>query len=413
MKQIYFLLFFIMIKSVAFAQNQQEVIEDYQKMVVENNPAVQAKYKQYEISLQKVPQLSSLPDPLLSAGFAISPIETKLGPQLAKISVMQMFPWFGTLNEKQKKATIESQAVFANFVDERNQSIRKITDLWYDIYLIHKSISFTKQQIDIFKQLERQATIKFENNRSKMVDILRFQMNSEELSNKLNFLTGKKKILTTEFNILINRDIGEKVILTDTLITDAAHLTVVERDSLINPKIEAVNAKLKANKHTQKIAKLSGKPNIGIGLDYGIIGKPEGMEIQDGGRDMIMPMISLSIPLGRKKIRAAITESKLKQEELTMTKEAINNQLKIEHEITDFQIQQALNDVHLNESLYSKVIQALSIAKTAYITSNKDYTEILDLQNITLRYQLSILKAQNSYFKAISYRDYLYGNYKF
>ena len=84
------------------AEINAQTLNDYLKIAAENNLGLKAKFKDYEASLEKVNQVGSLPDPVLDFGYFISPVETRNGPQQAKIGVMQMFPWMGTLNVKEQ-----------------------------------------------------------------------------------------------------------------------------------------------------------------------------------------------------------------------------------------------------------------------------------------------------------------------
>ncbi|WP_339650078.1 TolC family protein, partial [uncultured Salegentibacter sp.] len=75
-------------------------LEDYLKIAAENNPKLQSAYTQFEAALQQSPQVSSLPDPTLTVSAFGRMVETRLGAQEARFSLMQMFPWFGTLKTK-------------------------------------------------------------------------------------------------------------------------------------------------------------------------------------------------------------------------------------------------------------------------------------------------------------------------
>ena len=87
----------IIIFILFFAYNAKgQSLNDYYTIAAENNPELKAKYKEFEAAMQKIPQVSSLPDPNLSMGYFISPVETRLGPQNVRLSLSQMFPWFGT-----------------------------------------------------------------------------------------------------------------------------------------------------------------------------------------------------------------------------------------------------------------------------------------------------------------------------
>ncbi|NLO02728.1 MAG: TolC family protein, partial [Bacteroidales bacterium] len=112
---------------VSFAQSP----EDYFQTAAENNPGLLAKYKEYEAALQKIPQVSSLSDPAFSFGYFISPAETRSGPQRAKFSLVQMFPWFGTLKSQGDVAALRAEAKFQNFLDARNKLWFQVASVYY------------------------------------------------------------------------------------------------------------------------------------------------------------------------------------------------------------------------------------------------------------------------------------------
>ena len=70
----------------------QDSLEGYLQYAYEHHPSLKAAYTRFEIALQKVPQVKALPDPKVSFGFFISPVETRVGPQQAKFSLSQQFP---------------------------------------------------------------------------------------------------------------------------------------------------------------------------------------------------------------------------------------------------------------------------------------------------------------------------------
>ena len=49
-----------------------QTLDEYFEIAAENNPGLQAKYKEFEAALQKVHQVNSLPDPILSFSYFFS-----------------------------------------------------------------------------------------------------------------------------------------------------------------------------------------------------------------------------------------------------------------------------------------------------------------------------------------------------
>ena len=105
-----------------FSMNGQgQSLNDYLVMASTNNPEVKAAYTEFEVAMQKSPQVNSLPDPILTMSAFGKMIETRVGAQEARFSLMQMFPWFGTLSAKENAANLMAEAAFQKYIDIKNE----------------------------------------------------------------------------------------------------------------------------------------------------------------------------------------------------------------------------------------------------------------------------------------------------
>jgi len=120
-----------------FAQNK---LNEYLETAARNNPALKAKFNEYNATLEKIPQAGALPDPQLTFGYFIMPVETKNGPQRAKISFTQMFPWFGTLNNRKNIYISVAKSKYEDFEEAKSKLFFDVKSTYYDLYFIKKSI---------------------------------------------------------------------------------------------------------------------------------------------------------------------------------------------------------------------------------------------------------------------------------
>ena len=104
-------LFGIMLLMLPFFGQAQEV-EQFLRIAEENQPEISAAYTEFEAALQKSPQVASLPDPTLTVSAFGQMMETRLGSQEARFSLMQMFPWFGTLEARGTVADLQAESKF-------------------------------------------------------------------------------------------------------------------------------------------------------------------------------------------------------------------------------------------------------------------------------------------------------------
>lgn len=389
---------------IAFSQT----IDDYFKIASENNPELKAKHKEFEAALQRVSQVNSLPDPTFSFGYFISPVETRVGPQQARFSLTQMFPWFGALKAQGDAAALMAEAKFQLFMDARNKLYFKVAAAFYPLYELNDWIKIEAENISILESYKTITTKKFENGNGSMVDVLRVEIMLKDAQTNLNILKEKEKPLTTIFNKLLNRPENEQIVLMDSLKTENLPENF-RKDSLLaaNPTLKALDLKLEASKATELATHKQGLPKFGIGLDYVMVGKRSDVTMSDNGKDVIMPMVTMTIPIFRGKYNASVKEAQLMQESYTYQKEEMTNSLLSNYEMAWFEIQQQQQLLALYEQQIQTSQQSLNLLFTSYGNSGKEFEEVLRMQQQLLKYQKMRATAITQYQIAVAKINYL------
>lgn len=387
---------------------QAQTLENYFEIAAQNNPGLQAKYKDFEAALQKVPQVSSLPDPTFSFGYFISPVETRVGPQRAKFSLSQMFPWFGTLEAQSDAASLMADAKYQAFLDARNRLYYSVSEAYYPLIELNRLKVIEQKNIEILQSYKTIANSKFKNGVSPMTDVLRVDIMLKDAQTNLGILVKKEKPLLVTFNNLLNRDENEAVVIQDSLTVEALPENF-RRDSLLtnNPMLDAIDLKQQASEKSELVAQRQGLPKMGVGLDYTIVGKRTDMEVDDNGKNVFMPMVSVSIPIFRKKYRAAEKEAQLMQEKYSFQKEETINSLTSGYESVWFQIQQQKDLIDLYDEQILESNQTLNLLFSAYGNSGKDFEEVLRLQQQLLKYEKMKAMAETQYQTALAKLNYI------
>ena len=102
-----------------WSQQLPDSLVSYLEIAARNNPEVRQKLYEYQAALEKVPQAGSLPDPELTAGVMLRPMELVNGRQVADLKLMQMFPWFGVLRNAKDEMSLMAKAKFEVFRDAK------------------------------------------------------------------------------------------------------------------------------------------------------------------------------------------------------------------------------------------------------------------------------------------------------
>jgi outer membrane protein TolC len=385
-----------------------QTLEDYFQIAAENNPGLLAKYKNFEAAMQRVAQVSSLPDPNLSFGYFISPVETRVGPQQARFSLTQMFPWFGTLSAQKNAASLLAEAKYQEFLDARNKLYYQVSASYFPLYELEKLISIEVENQRILSSYKEIATVQFQNDKGSMVDVLRVDIMLKDATTELSILNQKKKPLETRFNKLLNRNENESIEIIDTLLLKET-TQEFRKDSLLvaNPLLEELNLKVLASQAQERTAIKQGLPKFGVGLDYVIVGERTDATISDNGKDVLMPMVTMSLPIFRGKYKAAQNEAQLMQESYELQKEEVANRLISSYEMIWYKIHKQLEIIELYEQQIQESEQSLNLLFSAYSNSGKEFEEVLRMQQQILKYQRMKATALSDYHIALAELDYI------
>lgn len=402
---------FILIICIAMGfhySGNAQTLEDYFQIAAENNPGLLAKYKNFEAAIQRVTQVSTLPDPNLSFGYFISPVETRVGPQQARFSLTQMFPWFGTLSAQKDAASLLAEAKYQEFLDARNKLYYQVAASYYPLYELEKLISIEAENQRILSSYKEIATVQFQNDKGSMVDALRVDIMLKDATTELSILNQKKKPLETRFNKLLNRDENESIEIIDSLQIKRI-IPDFRKDSLLvsNPLLEELDLKVQASQAQERAAIKQGLPKFGVGLDYVIVGERTDATISDNGKDVLMPMVTMSLPIFRGKYKAAQNEAQLMQESYEFQKEEVSNRLISSYEMIGFEIQKQMELIELYEEQIQESEQSLNLLFSAYSNSGKDFEEVLRMQQQILKYQRLKATALSDYHIALAELDYI------
>ncbi|WP_268034870.1 TolC family protein [Algoriphagus sp. PAP.12] len=444
-------LLFLGVQSTSFSQS----LDEYLKVAAENNPELKAYFNEYLASLEKVPQVGALPDPELTMGFFFQPMERFMGNQQADIQLMQMFPWFGMLKTQKDEASKMALAQYEVFQDAKYRLFYQVKNTWYQLYRLEEEIRITEENLEILKQYERLALIRFQSadigtgsgpsnmqqatsmnsgsstssassmggmsggmtsgtsgkssskggssmgtsssmngGGSGMSDVLRVRIEIKELENTLALLEDSRLPLQVEFNQLLNREYDHQVTISDTLAETSVPFerrAILDSISQNNPMLKMLDAEAEAYEAQKKMAKLEGRPMLGAGVNYIPFSPRTENGMPMGGNDMVMPMLRLTIPIYRKKYNALQKEAELKQLAVQQRRENTVNQLTTRWSTALRDLDDATRRTKLYREQTDLARQTLNLLMTSYATDGRDFEEVLRVQQQLLDYQLKLI----------------------
>ncbi len=388
----------------------QQELAGYLQTAAENNPGLNAKFKDYMAALEVAPQAGALPDPTVAFGYFISPVETRVGPQQFKISASQMFPWFGTLDAKENVAIQSAKAKYEVFLEARSKLFNDVRSTYFNVYVNRRAIDITRENLTLLNTFQKLADIKVETGKVSAVDKYRIEMEIGDLENQLALLLDKQYVLEVMFNNLLNVDKEQQVMTPAILWTDDLMLGKQQvLDSIMsnNHQLLALSMQQEALTFRKELAQKLGKPNFSLGLDYTFVG--QGPNNLAGTDAFVFPMLGITIPLYRNKYKAMVNEVVYLQEAKESEQSNKANLLETILENTWKEYLDADRRISLYVSQLELADQSLKILETEYLTGNTDFEEIIRMERKALTYGLELEMARSDKQAAISFINYLMG----
>jgi cobalt-zinc-cadmium efflux system outer membrane protein len=405
----------VLMMSGSLLVHSQDMLENYLIEAARNNPGLKGKFSEYLAALEKITQAGALPDPQVTFGYFIQPVETRVGPQKARISASQMFPWFGTLGAKEDVATEMAKSKYEMFEEAKSRLFYDVKSTWYNLYFTHKAIDVTVENITILNTFRKLALIKVESGLASAADVLRVEMEIADMENQLALLKDSYFVLQASFNNLLNVDEHRVVSIPDSLINTDFDLTreaVIDSIQSGNHNILQIEFSEAFYAKQEIVARKLSKPGFMIGIDYMAIGKSSNSmtNISESGKDAIVfPIVGITIPLYRRKYTSMVRETALMQESTENIKLDKINVLETTFEKANKDYRDADRRITLYTGQSDKASKSLRILQTAYETDGKNFEEVLRMERQLLRYELELEKARADKDAAIAFINYLMG----
>lgn len=391
----------------------QDPVEPYLQLAAENNPGLKSKFQEYLAVMEQIPQSQALPDPQLGLGVFLLPVETRVGAQKANLGISQSFPWFGTLKSRAGVNSYMAEAKLVAFENEKLNLFRQVRLAYNQLYFLHKAIRLTAENLQLLNSFKELARVNFESGKTGFVNVLRVEMEEEELQVNLIYLQESEKSALSAFENLINHPLDTVMEFPEVLQASALEISeehLMDSVESGNLELQVLDNQVRAKQEQENLARFMSKPSFRVGANYINISKRSGMDISDNGKDAILfPQVGISIPLARKKYQAMQKQAQLEKDGIEYKIAEKANQFNTQLQYLSRDYADAGRRITLYQRLFDLAERSLSLLQTEFATGKTDFEEVLRMQRKLLNYQLQLEKARVDLNNAVYDINYIVG----
>ena len=199
-----------------FAIEETLSLPDLIREALKNNPEIHVAEARADASKHKIPQATSLADPMIMMGYENEGTdnlytfsrETKGMPADSRwmFSLSQMFPYPGKLSLKGEMAIRDSESLKAMADATRLATEVRVKELYYDLFLSYTNIDLQADQAALFSRLEDAALARYAAGMAPQQEVLMAQAEKYMLLEREEMEKQKIQSLKAMLNASLGRD---------------------------------------------------------------------------------------------------------------------------------------------------------------------------------------------------------------
>jgi cobalt-zinc-cadmium efflux system outer membrane protein len=372
-----------------------------------NSPEIQKFELQYSIASEKVNEINTISNTEFGVGYFVSEPETRTGAQRFKVSAKQMLPWFGNITARENYVNSLADATYEDIVIAKRKLIVSVSKSYYNLYANKSKQAVLIENSKLLETYETLALTAVELGKASAVVVLRLQIRQNELEQLKQVLEQRYLGEQTLFNKLLNRD---KDIIVDVIyefMMPSEDFEINANNLGLHPELLKYDKLYESITQSELLNQKESSPMIGFGLDYINVEKRPNMNFRDNGKDIVMPMLSISIPLFNNTYKSKTRQNALQQQEIIVEKQKRTNTL-------ETLLYKAISDRASSRITYNTQAKNIQQAKKAeeiliknYETGTIDFKDVLDIQELQLKFQVNQIESVKTYYVQTTIINYL------
>ncbi len=370
---------------------------------LERNPRVAVLAAESQAEALKAPQARALPDPMVSLTAWVLPPQTRVGPQLASVSLAQRFPWFGKLGLAEEAALAGATAAEARVEAGRLQLVSEARRLAYELGFLTAEKREVEADKATLAHYEELARARYASGVGIGQGVVKIQSEITRDEARLLEIESRRAALEARLNALRDRPQGTALPVfavpePHEVTLDAARL----REEALRRRPEIAEADaivVRADRIGQQAAK-SYSPDFTAGLNYGYVAKRsdqagEALPPEGNGQDVLGIFTSFNVPIHGKKLDAGVEEAA--KQRLAAEERRREVTAAIEGDLGDLtsRVDLTWDRIRLFEDvLVKQAAESLRSAESAYATGTENALDLLDAERVLLEVRVATARAR-------------------
>lgn len=372
-------------------------LNDYLAYAALNNPGLKAAFLRWKAALEKIPQVTALPDPRFTYAYYIKSVETRVGPQHHRFALLQTFPWYGKLELRGDTAAESARADQQRYEAAKLTLFYQVKDAYYEYYFLGKSIAATEENMELMQQLESIARTQYATGLTPYASVVRAQVELGKIEDRMKTLQDLREPIAAKLNAALNRQglaplpWPKQIREEDASFTEEQLLTWLKES---NPDLKALDFMAEKEKKNIDLARKDFYPDLTLGIESIYTGGALMPGTPDSGKDPLIASLSFNFPIWWGKYRAGEREALTRYASYRIERIDQENRLWSDLKLAAYEYRDAERKISLyRDTLLPKAAQSIQVSLESFENGLGSFFELIDSVRTLLEFQLAYERA--------------------
>jgi outer membrane protein TolC len=372
-------------------------LSGYIALALGRNPDIKAAVETARAAAERVPQVTSLPDPIVGTRTFVEPVRPAEGDNYFNLNVSQKLPPPAKLDTAGRIAVEETRMALDRLRDTRQQVIADVKRTYFRLYVQDRSIEILGDNQQLLAGLIDVARAQVAAGRRSQDDVLRAQVELSGLESELIRLRQGRSVAAARLNQLLDRPTATSVPSPEDYGIRDAEVSVdelVDRAAESNPALSRLRHQIEREREAAELARLARWPDFTIGFTWmqmdprGAFEPPRNpqtgrrpvvSQLSEDGSDNWAVTFGFNVPIWFDRIEAGIEEARRRLSASEQEYASAKNEV-------SFRISDALERVHaqaelarlFRDTIIPQAEQAYRVSQGSYSAGTIDFLDVID-----------------------------------
>lgn len=390
----------------------------YLALAMARQPALAAAFARFEASVARISRARRLPEPTLSFGYFLQSVETRVGPQRARLSLQQSFPWPTKLLAGADAASAQARAAQRRFEAQSLAVTARVATVYWDLWQVRRTRTIHREHLSVLQSLSEAVNARLATGAVSLAEQQQVDLAAARLQDAIAGMDESEWAAQARLRAAVGLPEGTPFLTLATVddpppacLPEAAEASLKER-ALEHPFIAAFGSAAEAHEASARMEAADRLPSFTVGADWILTGEAAMSGVQDSGKDALMVGVGLRLPIFQGSYSESVEAAEADGRAERKSQQAAADQALAELQLALSALRDAVRRVELHE--YTLLPQAEAAYRSvlgAYTTNRGSVAQLLLAQRDLLELNIALQQARADHARAWSRLEQVVGQH--